>query len=102
MSVRVEHPGSPVRHRPRITLLPTTNLGWWAVGLGAAFFPFVFAAAVMPRGAALGFGCGLAGGVAGLMAFVRNGERAVTVLVAVVPLVIAVAFVLAELISGTP
>jgi hypothetical protein len=102
MSVGAEHPGSPVKPRPRITIVPTTHLGWWAVGLAAAFFPLVFAAAVVPRGAALGFVCGLAGGVAALMAIIRDRERAVTVFAAVVPLAVGVAFVLAELISGNP
>ena len=99
MSVRVEHHGSPVR--PRITLLPTTRLGWWAVGLAAAF-PFVFAAGVVPRAAAIGFIGALAGGVAALIAIIRDRERALTVFVALVPLVIALAFLLVELISGNP
>ena len=102
MSVGAEHPGSPVKHRTRIAILPTTDLGRWAVGLAAAFFPLVFAAAVVPRGAALGFFCGLAGGVAAVMAIIRHRERAVTVFAALVPLAIGVAFVLAELISGNP
>jgi hypothetical protein len=101
MSVRAEHPRSPVKHRRR-TILPTTNLGRWAVGLATAFFPLVFAAAVVPRVAALGFICGLTGGVAALIAIVRDRERAVIVFAALVPLAIAVAFVLAELISGNP
>ena len=102
MSVRAEHPGSPVEHRPRTTILPTTKLGRWAVGLAAAFLPLVFAAAVVPRGAALGFVCGLAGGVVALMAIVRERERAVTVFAALVPIAIAVAFVLVQLITGSP
>jgi hypothetical protein len=102
MGVGVEHRGAPVEHRPRITTLPTTKLGWWAVGLTAAFFPLVFTAAVVPRAAALGLVCGLMGGAVGLMAVVRDRERAVSVFAAVVPLIIAVAFVLAELISGNP
>jgi hypothetical protein len=72
------------------------------VGLAAAFFPFVFAAAVLPRGAAIGLVSGLAGGVAALMAVIRHRERALTVFVALVPLAIAVAFPLVELISGNP
>jgi hypothetical protein len=102
MSVRVEHRGSPSKHRPRINFLPKTHLGWWAVGLAAAFFPFVFAAAALPSAAAIGFVCGLASGVAALMAIIRDRERALTVLVALVPLVIAVAFLLVQLISGNP
>jgi hypothetical protein len=101
-SVGAEHPRSPVKHRPRITVLPTADLGRWAVGLAAAFFPLVFAAAVVPRGAALGFVCGLAGGVAAVMAIIHDRERAVTVFAALVPLAIGVAFVLAELITGNP
>jgi hypothetical protein len=102
MSVRVEHRGSPVKHRPRITFLPTTPLGWWAIGLATAFLPFVFAAAVVPRGAAIGLVCGLAGGVTAMTAMIRNRELALTVFIALVPLVIAVVFLLAELISGNP
>ena len=93
---------SPVKRRPRMTVVPTTALGWWAVGLSAAFFPFVFAAALVPSAAALGFVCGLAGGVAAAVSIIRDRERAVTVIAAAVPLVIAVAFLLAELISGNP
>jgi hypothetical protein len=100
MSVRVEH-RLDGEHRPRLTILPTTRLGWWAIGLGAAFLPLVFAASVVPSGAAIGFLCGLAGGVAGVIAIVRDRERAVALLLALVPLVIAVAFLLVELISGT-
>jgi hypothetical protein len=91
---------SPVRHRPRITILPTTDLGRWAVGLAAAFFALVFAAFVVPRGAAVGLVCGLAAGVAALSAVIRGHERAVSVFAALVPLLIAVGFVLAQLIAG--
>jgi len=98
MGVGVEHPGSPIARGPRITFLPTTRLGWWAVGLGAVFFPLAFAAGLFPRAAALGFVCGLAGGMAAAIAILRDQERAVTVFAAVVPLVIGVAFMLAQLV----
>lgn len=78
------------------------HLGRWAVGLAAVFFPLVFATPVVPRVAALGLVCGLAGGVAALIAVVRDRERAVIVFAALAPLVIALAFGLAELISGNP
>jgi hypothetical protein len=101
MGVRAERHGSPVKNRrPRITILPATHLGWWALGLTAAFFLLVFAATVVPRGAVLGFVSGLAGGIVALMAIVR--ERAVTVFAALVPHAIAVGFVLSQLISGNP
>ena len=102
MGVRVEHPGSPVGQRPRIAILPTTQLGWWGAGLAAAFFPLVFAAALVPRAAALGLVCGLAGGGAALVGIIRDRERAVTVLAALVPTVVGVGFVLVELVSGNP
>jgi hypothetical protein len=102
MSVRVEHPGSPVNPRHRITILPTANRGWWAVGLATAFFPLVFAASVVPRGAAVGFVSGLAGGVVALIAIVRDRERAVTVFAALAPLAIGLGFLLAQLITGSP
>lgn len=102
MSIGTAHRRSPVQHRRRITVLPTTSLGRWSVGLAVAFFPFVFAAAVVPRAAAIGVVCGLAGGVAALVAVLRDHERAVSVFAALVPLAIPVAFVLAELITGNP
>ena len=86
----------------RTSLLPTTQLGRWAVGLAAAFFPLVFAAAFAPGAAALGFVCGLAGGSAALVAIVRERERALTVVAAVAPLAIAAAFLLAQLFGGNP
>jgi hypothetical protein len=92
MGVRAEHPGSR-----RIAVLPTTKLGWWAVGLTAAFFPLVFAAAVVPGAAALGLGCGIAGGVVAVIAIVRDYDRALTVFAGLVPFVIGLAFMLAEL-----
>jgi hypothetical protein len=72
------------------------------VGLGTAFFPLMFTAAVVPRGAMLGFVCGLAGGVAALVSIARDRERALTVFAALLPLVVALAFVLAETIGGIP
>jgi hypothetical protein len=98
-TVEVEHSGAPLKRR-QISLCPTTALGRWGVGLLIAFFALVFLAGVVPRGAALGFAAGLTGGAMALIAIMRDRERAVSVFVAVVPLVIAIAFVVAELISG--
>jgi hypothetical protein len=99
ISVGAAQPRQPVGH-PRTAILPTTYLGRWAVGLAAAFCPLVFTAAVGPRGAALGFVCGLASGAAALVAIIRDRERAVTVFAALAPAVLAVGFLLAELISA--
>ena len=101
MSLRAGHPRLRVDHHRRYTILPTTVAGWCAVGLAGAFFVLVLAAAAVPRGAALGFVCGLAGGALALTAVLRDRERAATVFAALLPLVIAVAFVLVELITGS-
>lgn len=89
----------PVEPR-RISILPTTQLGRRAVGLAAAFVVLVPAWKVFPGGAALGFACGLVGGVVALLAIVRHGERALAVFAAVVPLLLVVGFVAAELLVG--
>jgi hypothetical protein len=86
--------------RTRLAILPTTQVGRWAVGLAAAFFPLVLAAPAVPRVAALGFACALAGGGAALVAILHQGERALTAFAALVPLAIAAAFVVAEVASG--
>ena len=99
MSVRVGH-RLEGRSRPPLRILLTTRLGWWAAGLGIAFLLLVFAAGTCRRGsdrlsAACAWSCGV-------VAIVRDRERALTLLLALVPLVIAVAFLLVELISGNP
>ena len=100
MGVGTGQPGSPAENRSRISILPTTALGRWAVGLTAVFFASVLAGTMVPRGIALGLAAGVAGGVAALVAIVRDRERAVAVFAAFVPLAIAVAFGLAELIAA--
>jgi hypothetical protein len=85
----VGHAGAPI--------LPRTRLGWQAIGFAVAGVALVSLAGVIPASAALGFAFGLAGGVTGLVAIRNDHERAVTVFMAVLPLVVVVAFVLAEL-----
>ena len=63
MGARVEHPGSPVENSSRIRVLPTTRFGWWAVGLAPTFYALVLVGTVVPRGGAVAFASGLAGGV---------------------------------------
>lgn len=100
IGVEHRHPGSPVKHRAPISVLPTSVLGRWAVGLAATFFTLVLVGTFVPRGGALAFACGLAAGVAAVAAIVRDRERALTVFAALVPFAFAVAFAVAELISG--
>lgn len=93
-------PPLPARTRRRFPPLPTTRLGRWAVGLAVAYPLLVTAWRILPGGALLGFASGIAGGVLALVAIVRRGERALLVFAAVAPLVLVVAFVLAELLVG--
>lgn len=81
----------------RVAILPTTRLGWWAVALALGYVAGVSAWALVPRGAAFGLLAGVAGGIVGLSAIVQRGERAITVFGAVLPLVFAAIFLLAEL-----
>jgi hypothetical protein len=61
---------------------------------------FVLAWMILPGGAALGFAAGSAGGIVALDAIFRHRGRALTVFLAVVPLVQVVVFFLAELLIG--
>jgi hypothetical protein len=81
-------------------LLPTTRHGAWAVGLAAASVATMLTWSLLPGGGFLGLACGIAGGVVGLVAIVREGERGITVFVAIIPLLGAGIFVLAELLVG--
>lgn len=86
--------------RHRLPLLPTTPLGARAAWLAAGFVVFQLAWSVLPGGALLAFGCGIAGGAAALVAITRRGERAVLAYAAVLPLLLVVLFVAAELLVG--
>ena len=95
------HPELSAKPLRRVAILPVSRLGRWAVGLALANVVFVLGWRLMgPLGAAPGFAFGLAGGIAGLAAIFRRGERALAVYVAVAPLVLVVVFVLAELLVG--
>lgn len=100
MQTGVASPRPPSAKRRRIPAGPTTRLGRWAVGLGAGYVVGVFSWRILPGGAALGFACGFTGGVLALVAIIRHGERAISVFVAALPLLLVVGFVLAELIIG--
>ena len=76
---------------------PTTRLGRWAVGLAVASVVTNFAWRLLgPLGGFPSLLFGLAGGLVALAAIVRARERAVSVFVALLPFVGAVAFVVAE------
>ena len=72
------------------------------MALAATFLVLVLVGTVVPRGGGLALACGLAAGLAALLAIVRARERTLTVFAALAPSAFAVAFVVAELISGNP
>lgn len=82
-------------HR-RFTVLPTTRAGRWAVALAVAGVALVLAWSVLPMGALAGFVAGAAAGGAAIVA-IRRGDRAVTVVLAILPLLWVVVFIVAEL-----
>ena len=85
----------------RVRWLPTTRPGWWALALSAAGIVLVPAWRLMgPLGAFPGFVCGLGGGVVAVIAILRRRDRAVAVFAAVLPLLLVVALVVAELVVG--
>lgn len=84
----------------RAPIAPTTALGRWAVGLALAFPVLVTGWTILPGGAALGLLSGLAGGILALRAITSHRERGIAVFAALLPLVLVVAFVLAELLVG--
>jgi hypothetical protein len=81
-------------------LRPTTKLGRWSLVLAAGFLVFNVLWRVLPGAVSLALVCGIAGGVAGLVAVFRHGERGVAVYGTFFPLLAVVGFVLAELLIG--
>lgn len=75
---------------------PATRLGWWAVGLAAASIVLVPAWSILPGGGFPGFICGLAGGVVALIAIFRQHERSWLVILAMLPLLFVIFFLLGE------
>lgn len=100
MGIRALRVRPPLRRAGAKPVLPTTRLGRWAVRLGIAYFVFMLTWTIVPGGAFIGLAAGVAGGVLALVAIVRDGKRAVTVFAALLPFLLAVAFVLAELLIG--
>ena len=83
-----------------VRVLPTTRLGRFALFLALGFIVFNVLWRFLPGGASLALVCGIAGGVAGLTAVVRRGERGLLVYATFFPLLAVVGFVLAELLIG--
>lgn len=84
----------------RFTVPPVTRLGRLAVGLTVVHVALMLAWRVVPGGGGLGLGSGLVAGVVALVAIVRDRERALSVFIAILPLIAVVVFVLAELPVG--
>ena len=87
-------------HAHAFHVRPTTRLGRWAIIVGLGYFLFMPLWSFLPGGAVLAFLCGIAGGVVAIVAVARRGERGLLAYAAIVPLVLVVAFILAELLIG--
>ena len=94
----------------KVLSLPKTRLGWWAVGLSATFVVvFIINQALFMSGAVrwegmilpllyaiAPLGCGLAGGVVGLIAVIRQHERSWLVWLTMLPLLFVLFLVIGE------
>lgn len=94
--VMTDHATTTRGRGARRPLLPTTRIGWWAVGLCLGYFVLMPLWSVLPGGAAAAFLSGLAGGVVAVVAARRHGERSIAVLLAMIPLALVAVFVLGE------
>jgi hypothetical protein len=83
--------------RERRPLLPTTATGRWAVALALGFLVLQPLWMVLPGGGAASLLSGLAGGVVAIVAVRRQGERALAVLAAMIPLALVVLLIAGEL-----
>jgi len=86
------------RGERRFHLLPTTTAGRWAVALGLAFLLWVpLSGGMMPPGVGkLFLVAGPLGGCLAIYAVVRRGERALLVLLPLVPAAAVAGFAIAE------
>jgi hypothetical protein len=111
LPVNVQASGQPLRRR--ILGWPSTRLGWWSVGLAATFVAlFIINLAVITstletlwRQTLLPFyvifmlSCGLAAGIVGLIAVIRQRERSWLVWLAILTGLFVIAIVLGELLQ---
>ena len=104
-------PPSGQPSRRRILRWPSTRLGWWSVGLAAAFVilmtinsavfmrlpeDMTWRVTVLPFYGIFMLLCGLAAGIVGLIAVIRRHERSWLVWLAILPGLFALVFMLGE------
>lgn len=89
----------PSKKSPHVRLLPTTPFGRLAIVLAGAGIALTFAWQLMPLAAWPGFIVQLAGGVFALIAAIRDGDRAISVFLAVLPMLFVVWFLAVEVLS---
>jgi hypothetical protein len=87
-------------HLSRLELAPNTTLGRWSVGLAGGFVVLNALWRVLPGAGRLAVGCGVAAGVAAVVALIGRGERGLAVWAAIMPLLAVVGFVLVEFLIG--
>lgn len=87
------------KRAPGVRVLPESPIGWWAVGCAAFGTAFMLAWQLMPFGAWPGFILQVSGGVLALVAIIREKDRALTVIVAVMSMLFLIWFITVELLS---
>jgi len=107
----VSAPPSGQPSRRRILRWPSTRLGWWSVGLAAAFVilmtinsavfmrlpeDITWRVTVLPFYGIFMLLCGLAAGIVGLIAVIRQHERSWLVWLAILPGLFVLVFILGE------
>ncbi len=102
MHTHVEKPRDA--RRWRVPIAPTTPLGRWAVGLSLAGIALLLVFRTLPAGSAVNGGPAflalwIAGGVAALLAIVGRGERALLVFATLLPALVTVGFLIAEVVE---
>lgn len=87
------------RRLRHFVIAPTTERGRWAVALAALSILLTVTWSLVPSGGMIGFAAGVASGVMGALAIVRDHDRAITVWLTLVPFLLVVAFVIGEIVS---
>lgn len=81
-----------------IAVLPTTRSGRFGAGLALVGF-ILWTVPAVPFGGRIGLGLALAGGVVALLALLQHGERAVLAFAALIPFLLGVALLVAEIVE---
>jgi hypothetical protein len=82
----------------KLTLKPSTQLGWWPIGFAIGYFVLMPLWRVIPLnlGAFPAFISGVIGSICGLIAIARQEERSLLVYFTLIPIALVLFFLAAE------